>query len=225
MKRIIFFLIILHSINIYSQDNKLTNKINFELQANSGIIYRSNNDLNDFLSNNDYYPFSNEILQTNISFGFRMRNVNDPLMAEIMFNNSNKYNIKNSSSIDAYGININAFYKLNKSHEWILAPEFGFSLSNYNLTAMSKNIISTLSGNTLEESFTTNNVFGLKFGINIEREILIYNLTFSIGLNAFYCLDIGERKWFNSSNSAIQKIPSMGMSGVGLIYNLGLLIN
>lgn len=222
MRKLLLLLFIILSLKIYSKDNSL----NIGILYNRGYEFIDNNKLSDFLIRNSYYPISETFQPTSLSsLGFTISQINNPFIAQILFckKDVNIFEIGNHSSINSYGININGLYNLSKNQKWIFAPMLGVGINNYNLIAISKDVSSSLSGSLLEESFQKNDVFGLKFGIDVERQIKIYNFNCNVGLNAYYNFDIGNINWKNSSQSVLQNIPSMEISSFSLLINVGVI--
>jgi hypothetical protein len=227
MKKLLSAILIMLAMTVSSQENKLNKKVKLNFFILYGIESQCNGSLNDFLVANNYNSLSELQFPTYTALGVGFKNIDDPFMSQIIIskNNTNSYNNENSSSITSYGMAVNALYDLCKNQKWIFAPLLGISISNNTLTAVSKNTISSLSGSLLEESFQKNNVLGLKLGANAEREIIIYNFAFNIGINAYYNLNLGNKYWYSIDNSSLNNIPSVGKSGFGVHFKLGCRLN
>lgn len=228
MKNILSLSFCLWSAIIFAQTTELTKNIRISFLGNVGIENMNTETINKFLVSNNFNSISKDIQTPSyISAGLTIRNATSPFITQLMFhmNNTNIYSLEKNSSIHSYGFNMNFLYDLSKNQKWLFAPLFGIRVSNYTLTAVSTNTISSLSGNLLEESFQRNYVVGLKLGADIERQIKIYNYTYSIGISAYYNLNIGKRNWYNSSGLASKNIPSIGLSEFGVLYNICYLFN
>ncbi len=220
---VLLFCLLLFISSVFSEENKSINntKLEFFTAYGSYLDLNNNEDLNNFLLDNEFYLIQGSIRPTYISFGFTL-NYN-PFLTEISFynNNTNMFADKNNSSIRSYGLNLDVFYNITKDKKWTLSPMIGIHINNYNLIAVSKNKISNLSGNSLEEVYQKNGILALNIGVDIKRKIVIHKFKCNVGINSSYKIDLGNKYWQNSSQSNLLNIPSTNMSGLSILFKIG----
>jgi len=176
----------------------------------------SNNSLNDYLINRNYFTSSN--ILSNLSVGFSLRSINNPSIFAVSFCRGASLIEEpgNNSLLESNGIRFEFLWDLIKNEKWLIAPCIGVKSSNYKFIAVSRDVFSPLTGNNLEEcaQMLSKNIFSA--GFQFDRQISIRFVNIHLGFQTFYNLNIGDNSWYGSNQQRLANMPTINLSGVSL---------
>lgn len=199
--------------------------LKFDIISDVGTAFPSNKQLDSYLETHGFCKTSKDDGFSTLAVGFRMYDTTSHAMLELLYSKNEYYSIGDFSKINSHGYQINFLYNLSKNSNWILAPRLSLICSDYNLTALSTNYNSNLSGQKLEEGFATNDVFDLQIGPTFERKVVILSFPVYFGLNVFYNIELGKHVWENLNGNRLQVLPPFNTNGFGFKFRVGLSLN
>ncbi len=214
-KLIVIILFASLTVNSISQSNNQL--FRFSLLYNYDFNLISNNEINDYLFNNNFYS-TNNALSVN-ALGFSLRFSDKPFIINMSYSQGTSwmYNSDDKSVLNLTGFGLEFGFDFIKSKKWLVAPYIGEMFNNYELIAVSKYTKSTLSKGKLEEAFKTLSIPILKIGVQLDRKISISYLNICLGIKGGYNIDFFSANWYNSNKQKLYAMPSINVSG----FNFG----
>jgi hypothetical protein len=153
----IFLSILLTSLCLLTFAQEYKSEIRFGVNCDFNVESLSSDDLNSYLINKGYYSSSNILETTSLGFSIRALDNHSIIKVNFYSGESLMENAEDKSVFYSTGFGFDYLYNLIKPETWFVGPYIGVRLSNYKLTAVSKDSISALTTKYVEESIQFNN--------------------------------------------------------------------